>query len=96
MTRDELERCAAFLKQGLDLDKATQKRLVQHALGDAPAPHLTGCAFHRGEGCTCRGEPPPSLPGYRWNCLGCGLSGGPYENEQARDAALDAHVLGRH
>lgn len=59
MTVDELERCALFLKQGLDLPRETQKRLVAHALGDAPAPHARACAFLRGEGCDCRGAPGP-------------------------------------
>lgn len=56
---DELERCALFLKQGLDLPRETQKRLVAHALGDVPAPHARACAFLRGEGCDCRSEPTP-------------------------------------
>jgi hypothetical protein len=52
MNRDELERCARFLEQGLTLDRETQKRLVDHALGGR-TQHRLGCAFLRGEACDC-------------------------------------------
>lgn len=54
MTRDELERCAKFLDQGLTLDRETQKRLVLFALGNAPVTHPDGCAWWRGAGCDHR------------------------------------------
>lgn len=85
MSRDELERCATFLRQGLDLPRETQKRLVAHALGDAVAPHLPGCAFHRGEGCTCRDAEAPLDLGVKealahpllfgWTCPECSAQG---------------------
>lgn len=53
MTRDELERCLRYLQQGLTLDRETQLRLVEHALGGAPRNHYDGCAWWRGAGCDC-------------------------------------------
>ncbi len=53
MSRDELERCQQLLKSGVDLDRATVKRLVEHALGGAARKHHDGCAWWRGAGCSC-------------------------------------------
>lgn len=59
MTRDELERLAKFLDQGLVLDRETQKRLVTYALGTKPREHLDGCAWWRGAGCDCADQAEP-------------------------------------
>lgn len=53
MKRDELERCAKYLKQGLELDRETQARLVAFALGHVPRVHLDGCGWNRGGSCDC-------------------------------------------
>lgn len=62
MNRDELERCAKYLEQGLELDRHTQQRLVQTALQLAGGrrQHVDGCGWHRGEACdsNCPAAPP--------------------------------------
>jgi hypothetical protein len=60
MTRPDLENLARFLKQGLTLDRETQQRLVDHALG-SPTTHRQGCAFFRGEACDCLETGPMDL-----------------------------------
>lgn len=60
MTRDELERCARFLQQGLTLDRETQVRLVEEAQKHfPPRRHIDGCAWWRGAGCDCEPEQEP-------------------------------------
>lgn len=58
MTRDELERCARYLKQGLTLDRETQQKLVDYALGTKPRVHPDGCGWWRGGSCDCAEEAP--------------------------------------
>lgn len=59
MTRDELERCAKFLDQGLVLDRDTQARLVKYALGQSVRAHRDGCGWWRGGGCDCAEDAAP-------------------------------------
>jgi hypothetical protein len=64
VTRDELERLAIMLEQGLDLSKEIAKRLVAHALKKAGGrrKHVAGCGFLRGERCSDGCKPDDSGP----------------------------------
>jgi hypothetical protein len=92
VTRDELERCAQFLRQGLDLPRETVRRLVDHALG-ATHTHIDGCAFFRGEECDCRDANGPldlalkqALTGGArcvWECADCHIA------QEGREGAFE-------
>lgn len=107
MTRDELERCAKFLDQGLTLDRDQQRALVAHALGQPATPHGQGCAWFRGEVCDCRDQTALDLrvketltgapgPGHWWRCHGCGEQRGPFATEADRDLGLQIHAQEAH
>lgn len=56
MTRDEIERCDRYLRQGLTLDRELQRALVDFALGNTAPQHPDGCGWWRGGACDHREE----------------------------------------
>jgi hypothetical protein len=52
--RDAIERADRLLRQGVPLEPATVRELVDFALGNTAIEHADGCGWWRGSGCTCR------------------------------------------